>query len=228
MTPGRTLVKADWKTCQARIVAHLSKDPELTRLFTNGEDLHTRTAQMLGLGTRDEAKPINFGIIFGHSPRALAREITASWKEQGLPGGADETRAEDYIDAFFGTYSSILPYFVEEYGKLTTSGVSERVLKNPVTGRIRRFPKRESERLMREMKATLLQQVESHLLKVSLVKLSGEIRRRGLDARIVACIHDSMWVEAPAEEERGVREIMETVMTTVMRLSVPLLVDFED
>lgn len=66
--PGRSLVKADWKTCQARILAHLSKDPELTRLFKDGEDLHTRTAQMLGLGTRAEAKPINFGIIFGQSP----------------------------------------------------------------------------------------------------------------------------------------------------------------
>ena len=62
-----------------------------------------------------------------------------------------------------------------------------------MTGRLRRFPKQESDKLMREMKATLLQQVESHLLKVSLVRLSGEITRRGLDARIVACIHDSLW-----------------------------------
>lgn len=36
--PGRTLVKADWKTCQAGILAHLSRDPELTRLFMDGED----------------------------------------------------------------------------------------------------------------------------------------------------------------------------------------------
>jgi DNA polymerase I len=226
--PGRTLVKADWKTCQARILAHLSRDPELTRLFINGEDLHTRTAQMLGLASRDEAKPINFGIIFGQSPRALAREIAASWKEQGLPGGVYESQAEDYIDTFFATYKGILPYFKDEYGRLTDSKVSERVLKNPVTGRIRRFRRRESDKLKREMKATLLQQVESHLLKVSLVRLSGEIRRRGLDARIVACIHDSIWVEAPLNEETHVRDIVEKVMTKAMSLSVPLIVDFED
>ncbi|WP_041286276.1 DNA polymerase [Desulfomonile tiedjei] len=226
--PGRTLVKADWKTCQARILAHLSKDPELIRLFTDGEDLHSRTAQMLGLGSRDEAKPINFGIIFGQSPRALAREITASWNEQGRSGRVDEAQAQRYIDAFFGTYKGILPYFYEEFGRLTDTRVSERVLKNPVTGRLRRFPKQKSDKLQREMKATLLQQVESHLLKVSLVKLNGEIRRRGLDARIVACIHDSIWLEAPLAEEQSVREIMETVMTTAMSLSAPLLVDFED
>ena len=176
--PGRTLVKADWKTCQARILAHLSRDPELTRLFMDGEDLHTRTAQMLGLGSRDEAKPINFGIIFGQGPKALAREINASWKEQGRPGRVDERQAQEYIDTFFGTYQSILPYFDEEYGRLTDPGVSERVLKNPVTGRIRRFHRRKSDKLMREMKATLLQQVESHLLKVSLVRLSAELKRK--------------------------------------------------
>jgi DNA polymerase I len=226
--PGRALVKADWKTCQARILAHLSKDPELTRLFREGEDLHTRTAHMLGLGSRDEAKPINFGIIFGQREKALAREITASWKEQGLPGGADESQAENYIDTFFGTYSSILPYFDEEYTRLTEPKVSERVIKNPVTGRIRRFRKRDSDKLMREMKATLLQQVESHLLKISLVRLSGEITAKGLDARIVACIHDSIWVEAAANEKENVRQILEGVMTTAMNLSVPLSVDFED
>jgi len=49
---------------------------------------------------------------------------------------------------------------------------------------------------MREMKATLLQQVESHLLKVSLTKLSVDLTAKGMDARIVACIHDSIWLEA--------------------------------
>jgi DNA polymerase I len=102
------------------------------------------------------------------------------------------------------------------------------VLKNPVTGRIRRFRRRESDKLKREMKATLLQQVESHILKVSLVRLSSELRKRGLDARTVACIHDAIWVEAPMAEKAEVREIMEKVMTTGMSVSVPLLIDFED
>jgi len=206
----------------------MSKDPEMTRLFIDGEDLHTRTAHMLGLGSRDEAKPINFGIIFDQSEKALAREITASWKEQGRSGRVDEAQAKDYIDTFFDTYKAVLPYFDEEYEKLTGSKVSERVLKNPVTGRIRRFPRKESDKLMREMKATLLQQVESHLLKVSLVRLSAEFEEKGLDARMVACVHDSIWVESSAGKEREVREIMETVMTTATSLSVPLLVDFED
>jgi DNA polymerase I len=80
---------------------------------------------------------------------------------------------------------------------------------------------------MREMKATLLQQVESHLLKVSLVRLSHEIKERGLEARIVACIHDSIWVEAPLDEEPEMRRVMTEVMTNAGKFHVPLEVDFD-
>jgi DNA polymerase-1 len=218
--PDRTLIKADWKTCQARILAHLSGDPELIRLFNEGVDSHARTAQMLGLSSRDEAKPINFGIIFGQGAKALAQEINASWKEQGLSRYLDKDRAQDYIATFFDTYRGILPYFKEEYDKLTDLEISERVLKNRVTGRIRKFAKRENNKLMREMKATLLQQVESHLLKASLVRLHDQITRKGLDARIVACIHDSIWVEVVADEKTEVRRIMKEVMIAAADLGV--------
>jgi DNA polymerase I-like protein with 3'-5' exonuclease and polymerase domains len=37
-----------------------------------------------------------------------------------------------------------------------------------------------------------------------------------------------VWIETPLDDEAVVREIMETVMTKAMNLSVPLSVDFED
>jgi hypothetical protein len=54
---------------------------------------------------------------------------------------------------------------------------------------------------MREMKATLQQQVESHLLKVSLVRLSSEIKRKSPGSMIVACIHDSIRIGTPLREK---------------------------
>jgi DNA polymerase-1 len=72
---------------------------------------------------------------------------------------------------------------------------------------------------------SLLQQVESHLLKVSLVRLSSEMKRTGLNAQIVASIHDSIWVEAAVEEEPEVRRIITEIMTTGANLDVPLEVD---
>jgi DNA polymerase I-like protein with 3'-5' exonuclease and polymerase domains len=80
---------------------------------------------------------------------------------------------------------------------------------------------------MGEMKATLLQQVESHLLKTSLIGLNGEIKRKGLEVRIEACIHDAIWVETPFGEEAEVRRIIEETQITGISLLVPMLVGFE-
>ena len=57
---GCVLIKADWKACQARILAHLSQDPALMQLFNEGRDFHAETAKMFGLASRDEAKAYQF------------------------------------------------------------------------------------------------------------------------------------------------------------------------
>ena len=126
-TDGCVLIKADWKACQARILAHLSKDPTLVQLFNRGQDFHAVTAQMFGLTSRDQAKPINFGMIFGQRPRALAREVNKSWKEQGLDKEIDESEAEHMIRTFFEKYNGIEPYFDREYEKLVAGHKLDKV-----------------------------------------------------------------------------------------------------
>jgi DNA polymerase I-like protein with 3'-5' exonuclease and polymerase domains len=60
-----------------------------------------------------------------------------------------------------------------------------------------------------------------------LVRLSQEIQRQSLDARVVASIHDAIWIETALDLESEIRTIMEENMTTAMSLAVPLPVDFE-
>lgn len=225
---GCVLIKADWKACQARILAHLSQDPALLQLFNEGQDFHAVTAEMFGLATREEAKPINFAMIFGQRPRALAREINKSWKEQGLDEEIDEDQAATMIQTFFAQYAEIEPYFNEVYRKLTADRKLDKVLRNPVTGRIRRFRMRESDKLRRTMKATLLQQVESHLLKLALINLHSELKALSMGARIVMAIHDAIWVEATAEEAEEAKRLLEQSMIGAVDYPfVPLDVDFQ-
>jgi DNA polymerase I len=224
---GSVLIKADWKTCQARILAHLCQDEALMKLFREGTDFHDATARLLGLANRDEAKPINFGLIFGQGAQALMREINRSWTAQGKAHQIDEQTAEQYINTFFSTYPGIQPFFQRQYDELVSASTRERVLRNPLTGRIRRFDRRASKKMKREMQATLLQQVESHILKLSLIKLAGELKNLGSRSRIVMIIHDAIWVEAPEEDAGRVRELMRYVMTESYPLDVPLDVDFD-
>jgi DNA polymerase I len=224
---GCVPVKADWKACQARILAHLSQDPTLMQLFNEDRDFHAETAQMFGLASREEAKPINFGMIFGQGPRALAREVNKSWKEQGLDNEIDEAQAEKMKCTFFGHYPGIELYFDKVYKELVAARKLEKVLRNPLTGRIRLFHMRISDKLKRIMKATLLQQVESHLLKLALIRLHSELKGCSMGARIVMILHDAIWIEAPEQEAGQVRHLMRNTMVTAMRLRVPLEVDLK-
>ena len=49
----------------------------------------------------------------------------------------------------------------------------------------------------------------------------------GLEAMIVACIHDSIWVEALGDREPEVRRIMTKVMPEAGKMDVPLEADFD-
>jgi DNA polymerase I len=221
------LIKADWKACQARILAHLSEDPALIQLFNDGQDFHATTAQMFGLASREEAKPINFGMIFGQRPRALVREVNKSWKEQGLDRGIDEAQAATMIRTFFDKYNGIELYFEREYEELIAGRKLEKVLRNPLTGRVRKFHMRYSDKLRRIMKATLLQQVESHLLKLALIRLNSELKALGTRSKIVMAVHDAIWVECLEKEAEQVRHLVRQMMTTAANLKVPLAVEME-
>jgi DNA polymerase I len=208
-------------------LAHLSKDPPLIKLFNEGQDFHAETAQMFGLASRDEAKPTNFGMIFGQRPRSLAREVNNSWKDQGLEKQIDAVEAGGMIQTFFDQYGGIEPYFKQEYEKLIEDKKLEKMLKNPLTGRVRRFQSRNSAKLKRVMKATLLQQVESHLLKLALIRLRAELKAAGTDARIVMAVHDSIWIEASQGEAEHVKPLLRKAMTTAAQVRVPLEVEIE-
>ena len=80
------------------------------------------------------------------------------------------------IRTFFDHYPLIEPYFDKVYEELVAARKLEKVLRNPLTGKIRRFHMRASGKLRRIMKATLLQQVESHLLKLALIRLDSELK----------------------------------------------------
>jgi DNA polymerase-1 len=82
--------------------------------------------------------------------------------------------------------------------------------------------------LERSFKVTWPQQIEADLMKTAMVRLDRIFRRRNLKARIVMMIHDALWVEAPHEEENEARHLVERMMITAGKLTVPLAVDFQE
>ncbi|MFM8642551.1 MAG: DNA polymerase, partial [Phycisphaerales bacterium] len=78
---GFVFASADYSQIELRLLAHLSGDPALSEAFRRGEDIHRAVAaETFGVPPaeitdeqRSAAKMVNFGIVYGITPRGLAR-----------------------------------------------------------------------------------------------------------------------------------------------------------
>jgi DNA polymerase I len=219
--PGHVLLKPDYSAFQLRLLAHLSGDPLLIEVFMKNEDIHAKTADWLGLPgsseqRRNQAKAINFGICFGQGADSLASDL-----------GLYPDQAQSYIDGFFAIYRGAGDFFEKTVQSLKDQKIPDkRVISSPF-GRVRRFTTRFTSKEARKARVTLLQQMESDIVKQAMGGINREFAKRAMRSKIVVMIHDSIWVEAPDDEAKEATQIMEKVMTTAADLKIPLQVKFE-
>ncbi|HEY0796529.1 MAG TPA: DNA polymerase I, partial [Acidisarcina sp.] len=130
--PGHVLMSADYSQIELRLLAHFSSDPLLVHAFEHGQDIHTLTAsEVFGVApeamdkeTRNRAKAVNFGIVYGISPFGLAQQL-----------GIDQHEARLYIDTYFARYTGVRDYIGRALEE-TRSTQSVRTL----FGRVRPIP----------------------------------------------------------------------------------------
>ena len=104
---GNVLISADYSQIELRIMAHLSKDKNLTHAFNNNLDIHSATAaEVFGVNlnrvTQDQrrsAKAINFGLMYGMSAFGLTRQLDIPRAE-----------AQKYLDTYFERYTGVKEY----------------------------------------------------------------------------------------------------------------------
>ena len=101
---GNVLISADYSQIELRIMAHLSKDENLTYAFNNNLDVHSATAaEVFGVNLNDvsqdqrrSAKAINFGLMYGMSAFGLTRQLDIPRAE-----------AQKYLDTYFERYTGV-------------------------------------------------------------------------------------------------------------------------
>jgi len=72
--PGHVLMSCDFAQIELRVVAALAGEQAMIDTILAGGDLHQLTADLLGV-TRQEAKTINFLIVYGGGGTVLARQL---------------------------------------------------------------------------------------------------------------------------------------------------------
>jgi DNA polymerase I len=220
--PGCVFIKADYKQMQMRLLANFSGDPELVKAFQEGKDVHWLTAEMCCIQgstdkeKRDQAKEVNFGILFQMTPWGLAQRLDI-----------DVSTAAKYIRAFWSRYSGAKDYLDEIIEDLKARNDPKQRVIESFSGRRRVFDQEFGPKEQREARATILQQAEADVLTLAVVSLYGRFRKRDMKSRIVMIIHDCIWVEAPAQEAALARELMgDTMRNAVEYPLVSLDIDF--
>lgn len=218
---GNVFISADYSQIELRILAHFSQDPGLLEAFEKDLDIHAKTASEL-FGINEEevneeqrrvAKVINFGVIYGMSPRGLAQEL-----------GISQSEAEEYINKYFSKYPK-----VREFIEKILEEVREKGFVKTLLGRKRKIEEINSKyKSLREQAErfainTPMQGSAADIIKLAMIKLYEKLK----DFKMLLQIHDELLFEGPEEKLKENIELIRDVMSNCIKLSVPLKVSIE-
>jgi DNA polymerase-1 len=204
--PGRVLICCDWDQIEMRAAAWISADPVLTAVYEQGRDLHRETAARISGAAvvtdeqRKAAKAINFGSIYGIGPKRL---VEYAFDRFEVTMTEDEARRS--LDAFFATYASLKRWRRDNYNRAQASGVihigAGRVVEATWEEGGLTFPKCCDLPIQGAC-------ADAMLRAIRLV----DRRLRGLDAGLVASVHDELVVESSEAGADRARETLEEGM----------------
>ena len=219
---GMLLVTLDYSQIELRVLAHLSKDPNLCAAFKEGADVHRRTAaevfEVPEAEVTDEqrrvAKAVNFGVIYGQSAFGLARSLN-------IPQG----RAGKYIKAYFKKIPGVSAYMTALIEMAKDTGFAETIL-----GRRRRIPELRrkggasqayGERIARN---TPIQGSAADILKVAMVEVERLLADKPW-ARMLLTVHDELIFECAHDQAEALVALVKPAMENAVALDVPLVVE---
>jgi DNA polymerase I len=218
---GSRLISADYSQIELRLIAHLSGDPALVGAFERNEDVHIAVAsQVFGVETslvtreqRNQAKMINYAIVYGITPFGLSRRIE----------GMDVASATELISRYRRQFSGVDVFLQECIDQAKTNGYVSTML-----GRRRQIPEIEARqpniRSLGERLAinSVVQGSAADLIKVAMVNLHRRIDRERLPLKMLLQIHDELVMESPEEYAVEMGSIVIDEMQNAMHLTVPL------
>ena len=199
----------------------MSGDERLIEAYREAQDIHAITAsqvfhipldQVTPLQRRN-AKAVNFGIVYGISAFGLSEGLSISRKE-----------AMEYIEKYFETYPGVKKFLdglveqAKEQGYVTTLFGRRRPIPELKSPRTRAFGERVAMN-------SPIQGTAADIMKIAMVAVDRELRRRNMESRIVLQVHDELLVEARESEAEEVVRILEDKMKHAADLKVSLEVE---
>jgi DNA polymerase-1 len=220
---GWKIVAADYSQVELRVMAHLSKDPELVKAFTENLDIHTRTAALVNDITEDEvtsemrrsAKVVNFGVMYGAGPFRISSALNIPMNE-----------AKVLIEQYFTTYPGI-NNFIEE----TIQYAMDNGYVKTISGRLRytqninssnRNIKQAAERAAINMP---IQGTAADMIKIAMINIQHKLLKENWQTKMIMQVHDELIFECPEAEVENLEKMISEEMASAIKLDIPVIID---
>jgi DNA polymerase-1 len=217
---GWVLMSADYSQIELRILARMSEDKALVESFQRGEDIHARTAALVhGLlpamvtpELRNQAKVVNYGLMYGMGASRLANET-----------GMRPPEAKKFIESYFRALPGVKRYLD---GSLQQAREKKEVW--TMFGRRRPLPDIDSTNAMQRIAAenmavnTPIQGTAADIVKRAMLAVHGRLAERKLRARLLLQVHDELVLDVPEDEVTEVERLVRDAMAGAAQLRVPL------
>jgi DNA polymerase-1 len=217
------LLAADYSQIELRIIASLSKETTMIEAFKKGEDIHASTASKvfnvpLDEVTRDQrnnAKTVNFGIIYGVSAFGLSNQTDLS-----------RTEAKELIDTYYKTYPKLRNYisdqidFAREHGFVQTVLGRRRYLKdiNGSNAIVRGAAERNAVNAP-------IQGSAADIIKIAMINIHKKLIEGNYKSKMLLQVHDELVFDIYKQELEDLKVMIKTEMENAYELLVPLDVE---
>ncbi|MCX6713752.1 MAG: DNA polymerase, partial [Candidatus Vogelbacteria bacterium] len=225
--PGFKFIAFDYSQIELRVLAALSQDADLIKIFKEDKDIHSSVAsRVFGVPEaevtkemRRKAKVINFGIIYGMGVNALKTNL-----------GTTRDEAQKFYDGYFATFPTIRTYFDGVVAEAKKTGYTETLF-----GRLRYLEALKSylpqiragaERMA--MNAPL-QGTAADILKMAMIKADADLKKAELDDKVFLLlqIHDELVFEVKDGFVERAEKIIKEAMEEAVEFPVPIKVSFK-
>lgn len=220
--PGYQIISADYSQIELRIMAHLSGDPGLLQAFAAGDDVHRATAaeifdvnpdQVTQL-QRQQAKTINFGLIYGMSAFGLAQRL-----------GLEREEAERHVASYFAKYPGVKVYMEAMREQARKNGYVETIF-----GRRIYTPEILVSNFQRKSAAERaainapMQGSAADIIKVAMIRVEEYFSKHKIEGQMIMQVHDELVFEAKNESALTLIPIIKEIMQNAVTLSTPIIV----
>ena len=211
---GKILVSADYAQFELRLAAALAGDQKLIESFAQNVDIHTKTAaEVFGIRMEDvsktqrrAAKVINFGVLYGMSPKGLADSAEMNFYE-----------AKQFIDDYFRVRKPIKDYLEKTLQQAREEGFVETFF-----GRRRPTPDVKSSNFIirsaaeRAAQNMPIQGTEADLMKRAMIRVNNLLKEKYQEgAKLILQVHDSLIIECTKGLEEEVSADLVQIMENV-------------